>query len=185
MRRDEPLDSALFEAGLIQYGRFATPRGPRPFQHQLGLLASYPHVLREAAQRLAVVVREVDRLLCPVDSVALAVAVSLETGIPLVIARGDGSAGPDDFMGAFDIGHPAALVALTWECIPAGLLAHARRFGLDIRFACALLELTPSALSVPADAVFALAQVTERLVAEKRLPAGQGRAVQHWLASGR
>jgi hypothetical protein len=183
MSRDRPLEIALFEAGLIQYGRFAKPTGVQPFQHQLGLLASYPELLREAALRIALSVRDVDRLLCPADSVALAVAVSLETGIPLVIASGDGSGGPNDFAGAFDIGHPAALIALTWESIPAGLPVHAGRFGLHIRFACALLALAPSALSVPTESVFALGEVTARLVSEKRLPAGQGRAVESWLAS--
>lgn len=178
----QPLELGLYEAGLIQYGLFVREGIARPFQHQLGMLASYPDLLRTAAQHIGAQVRAVDRLLCIEESLPLAVAVALETGIPLVISREDGSAGPCDLVGAFDIGHPAALIALTSKDVPQALLGHARHFGLDVRCVCALLEIEQPALSIPASAVIRLPELTARLMAEQRLPAQQGQAALDWLA---
>lgn len=172
----------LVETGLIQYGLFAQAGAVKPFQHQLGMLASYPELLRAAAHQLAAQVYGADRLLCTRDSLPLAVAVALETNIPLVISGEDGSTGPRDLVGAFDIGHPAALIALTLDDVPIPLLGHAHRFGLEVCRICALLEAEPRALPIAASALIRLPELTSRLVAGKRLPAGQGRAVLDWLA---
>ncbi len=184
MSRPQALEIALYEAGLLQFGLFARADGARPFQHQLSMLASYPQLLRELARLIAPRLHNVDRLLCPEEFVALAVAVALEADIPLVIGRGDGSNGPRDLVGAFDIGHPAALIVLTLDSISKPLLDHAHRFGLEVAYACALLEIAPAELPIPATAVLNLTEVTAQLVADKQLPAGQGRAVESWLAEG-
>ncbi|HYO88556.1 MAG TPA: hypothetical protein VER79_07895 [Candidatus Limnocylindrales bacterium] len=184
MSRTTSLERALYDVGLLQYGLFDHAGGVRPFQHQLAMLASYPDLLREAARGISGCVHGVDRLLCREDSVPLAVALALEAGLPLVIARGNGSAGPSDLVGAFDIGHPAALVALTLDDVSPVLLGNAHSFGLEVQFACALLEIRPLSPSIPAQALMCLPDVTARLVADKHLPAGLGRAVTAWLAAG-
>jgi hypothetical protein len=176
------LGFALFDAGLLQYGRFITETGVRPYQHHLDMLASYPELLRRCAQELAPVVTGVERLLCAADCVPLATALALETGIPLVIGRGRGDDGARDFVGAYDIGHPAALVAHAVDESPVALVRHAAHFGLNVRAVVAVLDAGPAALYGPVHSLLNLLALTGELVAEKRLPAGMGRAVEDWLA---
>ena len=174
---------ALSRAGLLQFGRFVVNGSVQPFQHHLAMLASYPALLRSTAQALAPLVQGVDRLLCPEQAVPLATALSLETGIPLVIGRGRGNDGARDFVGAFDIGHPAALIVHALDEAPAGLVRQAQRFGLDVRAVVAVLDCGPSPLLLPASAALDLEGVIARLVASNELPAGLGRAVEDWLAA--
>lgn len=175
------LGDALFEAGLIQFGRFVHGEQSTPFQHHLPMLASYPVLLKALAEQLAALVRGVDRLICTTECLPLGVAVSLQTQVPLVIAVGDGRDGARDFIGAYDIGHPAAMLLHALDEAPLMLLEHARRVGLELDRACAVLELRPTESPIPGRALIQVDELVARLVDEKQLPAGQGRAVLAWL----
>jgi hypothetical protein len=178
---NEPFGLALYEAGLLQFGRFVDDSGARPFQHHLDMLASYPALLSVSAKALAPNLYGVDRLLCAADCTPLATALALETGVPLVIGRGSGHDGVRDFVGAYDIGHPAALVTHTLDEAPAVLIHHAGRFGLDVRLIVALLDAGPCPVPLAAVSALRLSEVTASLVSESKLPAGLGRAVDMWL----
>ncbi|MCK6577649.1 MAG: hypothetical protein L6Q98_06040 [Anaerolineae bacterium] len=100
----------LVDTSLILFGAFRTGShgdASCPYALQLEMLASYPAVLRQAAQATALRVTgypKVDRLLCRADSLALGTLVSQETGIPLTYFD---DRGHDALLvGAYDIGHP-------------------------------------------------------------------------------
>ncbi len=175
------LGDALVEAGLLLFGRFVHGGEPRPFRHHLAMLASYPVLLKAMAEQLAGPVQGADRLLCRTECLPLGVAVSLETQIPLVIAAGDGHDGARDFVGAYDIGHPAALLTHSLDDFPDLLIRHARRVGLEIDRVCAVLAPGPIELPVSGHALIQLRELVAHLVDSKHLPAGQGRAVTAWL----
>lgn len=100
----------LLEAGLIQFGRF---EGGAPLKFALELLPSYPHILQSLAGEIATVMSEVktiERIVCTSDASAPGIAVSLHTGIPLVYSRCQGQSPVHDLVGAYDVGHPTALI---------------------------------------------------------------------------
>ncbi|MFN8377150.1 MAG: hypothetical protein U0452_00625 [Anaerolineae bacterium] len=171
----------LFDAGLLQFGRFLTRDGVRPFQHHMNMLASYPNLLRRVAHGLAGQGAEVDRLLCNQDCIPLSVAMSLETGVPLVVGRGGVGDGARDFVGAYDIGHPAALVVHGQGDVNALLVQHAGRFGLDVRWVLAVLDDEPKVIEVPTHALLDLGNVVDVLIEEGRIPGPLGAAVLDWL----
>jgi hypothetical protein len=178
----QALTAALYHAGLLQFGRFVVHDATQPFQHHLSMLASYPDLLRMTAAALAPRVQGVDRLLCAEECVPLATALSLESGVPLVIGRGRGHDGARDFAGAFDIGHPAALVVHALDEVQVHLVQHARLFGLDIQRIVGVLDYGAPSPDWPSSAALDLGLAVWQLVAENELPAGLGRAVECWLA---
>lgn len=100
----------LREAGLIQFGRF---EGGAPLKFSLELLPSYPRILQILADGIATVISEVktiERIVCTSDASAIGIAVSLKMGIPLVYSRGQGQLPVHDLVGAYDVGHPTALI---------------------------------------------------------------------------
>lgn len=178
---DRALALELFDAGLLQFGRFVTADGARPFQHHLDMLASYPALLRQVAQGLAWQLDGIDRLLCGPGSVPLGTAVALETGIPLVIARGSGADGARDFVGAYDIGHPAALIVHASSEVSPPLVHHAGRFGLVVRRVASVLGMGPPALTVTTVALLNAPWVVGWLIEEGRIPGPLGNTGMDWL----
>jgi hypothetical protein len=173
---DEILIDALVDAGLVQFGYFA--EGDKnefaPVRLNLALLPAYPDVLKlltdAVVQRLAD--RTIERLVCTVDSLPLGVAVSLATGIPLVYSQGQGAAAVYDLVGAYDVGHPAALLmnVLDQPESIAKLQANAHRVGLNIQYGVAILGLSTSELVEP---LIRLDEMVDSLAAKKMLPANQ------------
>lgn len=178
---DSGLICDLFDSGLLQFGRFAVPGGVRPFQHHLAMLASYPALLGRVAQGLADSLGGVDRLLCNRDCTPLGVAVALETGLPMVIGQGDGADGARDFVGAYDIGHPAALIAHQTGEVSAAMIHHAGRFGLDVRQIASVLNGGDAALSIPAFSLLNLTDVVNVLLNEGRIPGPLAVTALQWL----
>ncbi|MBC8171328.1 MAG: hypothetical protein H7X77_06635 [Anaerolineae bacterium] len=172
---DETLIDALMNAGLVQFGYFAE-MGQTEFsavRFHLALLPAYPDVLKILAVAIAerLSKRNIERLVCTADSIPLGVAVSLETGIPLIYSRGHGEVPVYDLVGAYDVGHPAALVMNIFEqsAMIANLQSNAHRVGLNIEFGVAVLGLNrPSELIEP---LIGLEEMVDSLVVRGKLPA--------------
>ena len=107
------LAALLLETGLLQFGRFITDDGPRPYQLQLDLLPSYPDVLAHITELAAPWVGDVNHLLSSAEALPFGVSLSLRTHIPLVYARGTDALTVYELAGAYDIGHPALLLGNT------------------------------------------------------------------------
>ncbi len=179
----------LLDAGLIQFGWFQRDGALCPFSLDLDMIASYPRALERAAveAQAALAGVQVDRLLCTADAVPFGTALSLRTGIPLVYSRGSTDAPVFDLVGAYDIGHPAALVtnALGWGHFPADLIKGARRVGLEVHTIVPILEArhdpAPDGLSILP--LLRLADLAHELHAAGQLAPEHAQAVSDWLNS--
>jgi hypothetical protein len=172
------LANLLLNAGLLQFGRFAHDGGWKPYQLNLELLPSYPDILGHIVDSSAPLVGSVDHLLCPLTALPFGVALSQQTGVPLVYGR------DEDIVGAYDIGHPALLIAndLSKVADLERLIARARRVGLETRRALVIINEAGNSLNgVEVEALLDLSEVIQALMQEGRLPAGQGRAVLDWI----
>lgn len=172
---------SLVEAGLLQFGRFTRDDSIAPVQFHLEMLASYPDVLNAAAEGLSQNLPPVERLLCIPDALPLGVAIALKTGVPLVYSRGGDQEPVHDLVGAYDIGHPAVLVAnVGGNAISTHLLASARRVGLNVQSMAAVIDLGVGS-EMPLTALLHLPQVVDALVERGVLPQGQAMAVKAWI----
>lgn len=104
------LEEALLGYGLLEMGVFQTEAGRVPYRLRLDLLPAYPVLLADCAEKVAAGLMKVDRLVCPADSFPIGIAVGLHTRIPLIYSRGRGEGVVQDWVGAYDVGHPAALI---------------------------------------------------------------------------
>jgi hypothetical protein len=171
---------SLLTTGLIQFGQFQRDGGTQPFLSRLDMLASYPETLQQLSDASAQIasLNSVDRLLCAPWSLPLGMALALRANLPLIYSRGLGESTVDDLVGAYDIGHPALLVANLSEPGVAHLLYQARRVGLDIQHVLVIVETTPLAVDVPCHALVTMHEIIEE---RDFVPPGQRAAVQKWL----
>ena len=168
----------FLKAGLLQFGVFG--KQETPFKLNFQLLPSYPHILQEIAQKTLPVVQGMDRLLCEASAVPLGVAISLASNIPLVYSLGTDQAGVYDLIGAYDVGHPAALILHQWDDAkhPA-LIEKAARVGLEIKHIVTLFD-----FGQPADyeitPIFNFETVIRDLAARGVIPQMQADTVIAW-----
>ena len=169
-------------AGLLQFGRFRRGERDVPLQTAFDMLASYPALLRDLATegQRAISAQTYDHLLCPADAVSFGVALSLATGIPLVYSRGQGEAPVYDLVGAYDIGHPALLVANVWDDGAGQLVNAARRVGLEVRAALVILDTGQQQDGLACSALLHLPNILDMLVASGQLPPGLADVVRTW-----
>jgi orotate phosphoribosyltransferase len=129
------LIQALERIGAIQFGQFEQAPGIfAPMIIRLGLLPSYPAVLKALAEEMAplVHIEGVTHLLAMPDAVPLGVAISLAAGIPLVYpAAGD----PKHIEGAYDFNVPTVLLSdvLRDPTAEAAMIQHVKGLGLDVK----------------------------------------------------
>lgn len=177
----------LLHAGIVQFGRFRQGDAFAPFLLSFELLPSYPDLLRQGAQHLAACLPgEADRLLCSEDALPLAVAVGLESGLPVIYSRHTASSASLALAGAYDIGHKTALIlnAPGGEPFPAALVDHAQQVGLSVVSAAGLIALNTAA-PVPTCAPFALSEIAQAAHAAGHLSSQQMQAVLLWLSTRR
>ncbi|MBI5669935.1 MAG: hypothetical protein HZC41_18225 [Chloroflexi bacterium] len=181
----------LMETGLVQFGRFQTGAGTRPFLLSLDYLPAYPDVLKQVTQAA---VRELDglaihRLVATADAVPLGVALSLATDLSLVYSRGQREEAVYDLVGAYNIGHAAVLVCTVLADIGPLLpfIAAARRVGLEIHTLLAVLDLDiqDAIPDVTVKSLLTLPTVITALSSQGVLPAGQAQAVLEWIQAQR
>lgn len=172
----------IMDAGLLQFGLFRRGDHDVPLQTAFDMLASYPALLRDLASEGQRIVgsEQYDHLLCPHDAIAFGTALSLATDISLVYSRGRGEAPVYDLVGAYDIGHPALLVANVWDDEAGRLAAAAQRVGLEVRAALVILDIGQQPDDTKFGALLHLPDVLEALVAAEQLPQGLAAAVRKW-----
>lgn len=178
---------ALFEAGLIQFGMFNRHAESIPFDLALNLLGSYPDLLIQVTQQAVgrIGQRTISRLLATADAVPFGTALSLHLRIPLVYSRGTGASPVDDLVGAYDIGHAALLVTNSLGCASSldGLVAGARRVGLEINMAVCIVQCRQIAVNgVETLPLLTLQAVVDELTAAGDIPARQADAVRRWIS---
>jgi hypothetical protein len=174
--------SDLLHAGIVQFGRFRHGERVAPFLLSLELLPSYPDLLRQSARHLiSCLPGEVDRLLCLQDSLPLAVALGLESGLPVIYSRQTANTASLALAGAYDIGHKTALIfnALGESPFPVVLIDHAERVGLSVVSAAGLIALDRDA-PVPACAPLTLSEIAQAAHKVGGLSSQQMQAVQTW-----
>lgn len=181
----------FMEAGLVQFGRFQDGAGARPFLLRLDYLPAYPDVLRRVAQAAAGEIEglTVHRLVAAADAVPLGVALSLETDLSLVYSRGQNEEAVYDLVGAYNIGHAAALVRSVLGDTRALLpfIASARRVGLEIHTLLTVLDLGihEGIPGVTVKPLLTLPGIVAALSAQGALPNGQAQAVLDWIQAQR
>jgi orotate phosphoribosyltransferase len=177
----------IIDAGLIQFGGFGDQPMQAPVQFKLEMLASYPELLEVIASRIGGVidVNKIDHLLCTPDAIPLAVAVSLQTKIPLIYSRIQAS-GAIELIGAYDIGHPALLVTnmIDVSSPGTGLISHASRFGLEIVHIVGVIDCERGDLSQRVEHVtlMRLSEIVRKLSQNGQLPTRQAQAVLDWIS---
>ncbi len=169
-------------AGLIQFGRFEDV----PFKIQLELLPSYPDIWSGLLDRFIprAHLTRYERLLAPSDSVPFGTMLSYMVNIPLVYSKGTHRDGVHDLLGAYDVGHPALLVANTWQPSHEALIHKAQKVGLEIDTAWVLMTYgKPQAPHLNIQSLFHLEDVLKHLHETKKLPTGQVDAVLAWITT--
>lgn len=185
---------ALAAAGLIQFGRFERPDGSFwPMMVNLRWLPSYPDLLRQIAAALDPLLDRVDadRLLTTTDALPIGVALSLRKNIPLVYPYGELREYTAAYAieGAYDVGHPTALLADVLIDAPQATLitAIARRVGLEVRAILAVVDLGLGARGAleaegyAVDAVLTLRAMLPVLADLGTLPPAMRATVEEWL----
>lgn len=127
----ENLIYRLLETGLLQPGIF---EDGSHWQLRLEMLPSYPDILLEIATHTIKIIAAmpIDRLVCTWEALPLGVLVSTQTGLPLIYSRGQGEAPTHDFVGAYDVGHPAGLLTYALQAPIEKIIQGGQSVGLQI-----------------------------------------------------
>lgn len=177
---------ALLDCGLLQFGQFEDHSAFKPYLINFHMLPAYPGVLQTISASVAEHVQQVDRLLCSADSLPLGVAVSLQTGVPLVYSRGQNHAPAYDLIGAYDVGHPALLLVNILDDVEKidTLIKAARSVGLDVINVIAVIRVSEFD-HLPTHSLLDLVQVVDDLVNSGYLPEAQGNTVKTYFQLNR
>lgn len=130
------LRDGIMSAGLLQFGSFQHDSEHFSYYLCLDLLPSYPSILAHGAKAvLEQIASRPSRIVCTVDSIALATVVSQISAIPLVIHNGKPGQPAQNLIGAYDVGHAAILLSLNTDHPPEfieRLITEAASVGLHI-----------------------------------------------------
>lgn len=123
----------LTSTGLLQLGTFDDNLYTLHIRLQLEMLPSYPSLLIDIATEVSQKLEsdQYDYLLCPQDSLPVALLVSHKTSIPLVYENRAGASPASRLIGSYDVGHPTCVVSLTDQNADR-LLDDAQKVGLDV-----------------------------------------------------
>lgn len=180
------LAQGFYEAGLVQFGRFEVDGAVWPLRTHFDYLGSYPDLLLAVAQELTQIraLRRCDRLLCPIDALPLTTLVGAALSIPVVWAEPHGAQWT--LHGAYDIGHPSALILNQLDHANAGaaLIKQARRVGLATEAVYAVFDLqTGEPPHHNAGAILTLDALLENLRETGILDQRQSDLVRAWRSS--
>jgi hypothetical protein len=179
------LAEALITNGLLQFGQFQVDGAIQPVSVKLDLLASYPDVLKliRASLLSNPLQVSIDRILCPIDTLPIAVAVGLELEIPVVYSRRSSEAAVFDLVGAYDIGHPTLVIANYADSSLMSLIAQAERVGLRSAAVWTVIELVPwNAPGVNMHSLLSLNAILDDPFVHSEVAPGQIEAVRAWLS---
>jgi orotate phosphoribosyltransferase len=144
----------LLDNGLVQFGMFGAEEAP--YLIQIGLLPSYPAILKALANGMgAFIPSKIERLLTVASAYGVGLALSLASDVPMVYSLGTSGIGVADIIGAYDVGHPTVLIVDVWRGEDAilPLIQKAEGVGLSIEgviccFSVGQPEMKTSTLSV-------------------------------------
>jgi orotate phosphoribosyltransferase len=175
----------LLETGLLQFGRFNNGQASLPFQFHLEMLPAYPGVLKYITQAFQhrLDLTAIEHFVATSDAIPLGIALSLQTSIPLAYSS---AKNPHQFVGAYDIGHPALLITNVVDNTQklSQLAQKASQVGLEVQSLAAIVDVDLHhrfPLNMPVQALFQLSDVIEKLAQAKRLPDGQAQTVLDWI----
>lgn len=141
------LVDAILDAGLLQFGAFQHDDKHKPYRLHLSMLPSYPAILAQTSKAVAELIDgQPSRLVCTEDAVALATVVSQILSTPLVVHSGRLGHPAHNLVGAYDVGHSAALISLTNDhdaSFIRRLIGEAAGVGLNIRQWVSLIDIRP------------------------------------------
>lgn len=184
----EAMLNAFIEAGIIQFGHWIDggQSPPSPIRLNLEMLPSYPHLLEYTSHLMTeyAELQQIQRLVCHQHSLALAICVSLQTGIPLVYERHN-PAGGYSLVGAYDVGHPTMLIGEVYnseaQTKNSAIKTHAARVGLNI---VSELYVIGFGQDIPSS-VQCLALINTDIigwwVSQRWITKAQGNAIQRWV----
>jgi hypothetical protein len=181
----EELTRVLWDAALIQFGYFVRGGEVFPFQVHLDMLPSYPTGLFRIVNQTQTIIHQNinSRLLSTHDALPFGVALSLQTGIPLVYSKGSQQPAVHDLVGAYDLGHPTTLITNILENPLIHLIHNVRRVGLEVQSIIAILDLetTTSTKEIEVHCLLRLSEVVHQLNKDGSIPEGQANAVREWI----
>lgn len=170
----------LYRCGIIQFGLF----GESPLRLNFRLLPSYPSLLATISEQLAakITVDETQKILCGIEAIAISTLISRRTSIPLIYAQERYSSAALDIIGAYDVGHPTAVICNVWmgeEAIDS-LITKAKQGGLNVHRILSILSVPELTETTEVQALWSLQEVLETLHHEAMINEYQVRAVINW-----
>ena len=176
--RHKALIRGLYGAGLFQLGTF-THDGGKHVQLRLEMLPSYPVLLGEIANLIQEqFITGINRIVCTAEAVALGTAISLASGIPLIWHTGMTGAPSRNFVGAYDIHHPAVLVMLNSGRYSTDTLTNIYReadsVGLQITQMIGLIDDVPNSVQQNSIGLVRLADAVRVLIEDGSIPSALG-----------
>jgi orotate phosphoribosyltransferase len=138
---------AYLTTGMIQCGRFKQPDGSySPLSFNFLLLPSFPALMQQTAQAFLPLLQaaSTDRLLALRSTVAVGAVLAVQSGIPLTYQYGEmrGITNAYIIEGAYDIGHPTALLTdvVGHDSDALAILDPARKVGLQVTDVLAICQ---------------------------------------------
>lgn len=170
----------LYRCGVIQFGLF----GDSPLRLNFGLLPSYPSLLATISEQLAakITVDETQKILCSIEAIAISTLISQRTSIPLIYAQERYSSAAQDIIGAYDVGHPTAVICNVWmgeEAIDK-LITKAKQGGLNVQQILCVVTVPQLTETDQVHALWSLQEILETLHSGAIINEHQVRAVIDW-----
>jgi hypothetical protein len=154
----ETLIQQYVETGIIQFGRFQRDDGRfQPVSFNFLLLPSYTETLRQTAKALLPLLHQcgADRILTTRAAIPLGAVLAAESDIPMTYPYGEAQSYTNAYVieGAYDVGHPTALLTYVLDNDDLAIIEAATKVGLvvkDILCIFALGNIQPHGVTVHA-----------------------------------
>lgn len=137
------LSKALTKTGLLQFGYFADQPHKnaeiayKPYQWHFEMLPAYPDILIQVKDYVWDKIHPIEtltdaRLVATQDITPIGIALAIQHQISLVYSEGCGRLPAYDFIGAYDVGHPAYLLVGEFSPHQRDLLDNLKNIGLVV-----------------------------------------------------
>jgi hypothetical protein len=174
----------LADSGILQFGIFMEQGKRVPYQLHLELIPAYPELLGMVVDAVIDKLPDkvFDRLVAHNDCSVIAGAIAYKAGISLVYSRGSSISPIYDWVGAYDVGHPACLLLNTIPDNVEKFIAECRQVGLEINSIVSLIASHEHILDIPVIAVYSLENILAELYASGDITSSQQQAILKYLS---